>query len=230
MYVGPVAPSGLRVLTWNLFHGRAVPPAGRELLEDYGNALSGWDWDVALLQEVPPWWPGALADHARARQRLVLTSRNFALPVRRALARRWPDVAKSNGGGCNAILVRGQTIATHRAKLLGRVPERRWVHAVRLGSGSWAANLHTEAQAAQGQAAARTVLDWAGADEPVVLGGDFNVREPALAGLERAGASGVDQVWARGLRAAEAEVLVRPASPGGGVLSDHAPLVVTLRG
>src|SRR5947209_8170304 len=25
----------VRVLTWNLFHGRAVPPAGRELFEEF---------------------------------------------------------------------------------------------------------------------------------------------------------------------------------------------------
>ena len=47
----------VRVLTWNLFHGRAVPPAGRELFDEFATALAGWEWDVALLQEVPPWWP-----------------------------------------------------------------------------------------------------------------------------------------------------------------------------
>ena len=30
---------------------------------EFTAALDGWDWDVALLQEVPPWWP------ARARRR-----------------------------------------------------------------------------------------------------------------------------------------------------------------
>ena len=57
------------VLTWNLFHGRAVPPAGRDLLGDFAAALAGWDWDVALLQEVPPWWPPELGRAVRRRAR-----------------------------------------------------------------------------------------------------------------------------------------------------------------
>src|SRR5947208_2826130 len=51
----------LSLLTWNLFHGRAVPPAGRELLREFTAALDSCEWDAALLQEVPPWWPEALA-------------------------------------------------------------------------------------------------------------------------------------------------------------------------
>ncbi len=50
----------MRVLTWNLMHGRAVPPAGRELFDEFALALAGWEWEVALLQEVPPWWPARL--------------------------------------------------------------------------------------------------------------------------------------------------------------------------
>ena len=50
----------MRVLTWNLLHGRAVPPAGRDLFDEFADALAGWEWDVALLQEVPPWWPAEL--------------------------------------------------------------------------------------------------------------------------------------------------------------------------
>src|SRR3954447_2326052 len=69
----------LRVLTWNLFHGRADPAAGRELLAEFAAALAGWDWDVALLQEVPPWWPPELARAAGAQERTALTSRNGLL-------------------------------------------------------------------------------------------------------------------------------------------------------
>ncbi len=55
------------VLTWNLFHGRAVPSAGRPLLSEYAATIAGWGWDLALLQEVPPWWPPILAAAAGAR-------------------------------------------------------------------------------------------------------------------------------------------------------------------
>jgi|SRR5579884_632309 len=212
----------MRVLTWNLMHGRASPGAGRDLLEDFALLLAGWEWEVALLQEVPPWWPAELARRSGAAWRLVLTSRNFALELRRAVAVRFPDLIKSNGGGANAILVRApEDVTEHRIHRLGWFPERRWMHAVRLSSGVWAANLHTEASAAQGRRAAALLREWAGA-EPAVLGGDFNVRAPVLAGFERAGGRGVDQVYVRGLAAGETVVLER------GSLSDHAPVVVSV--
>ena len=104
----------LRVLTWNLMHGRAVPGVGRDLLADFGDALDDWAWDVALLQEVPPWWPAMLARRLHAEYRMVLTSRNELLAARRAIAVRWPDVIKSNGGGANAILVRRDRVVADR--------------------------------------------------------------------------------------------------------------------
>src|SRR5947209_5556043 len=67
------------VLTWNLFHGRAVPGTGRDLLAEFARSLAGWSWDVALLQEVPPWWAPALARECGAEVALALTSRNALL-------------------------------------------------------------------------------------------------------------------------------------------------------
>jgi len=89
-------PMRLRVLSWNLKHGRSMPPAGRDLLPEFTAALREWDWDVALLQEVPPWWPRSLADSLDSEERTVLTSRNGRLALRQAVATRWPDVIKSN--------------------------------------------------------------------------------------------------------------------------------------
>ena len=74
----------LRVLTWNLMHGRAQPPAGRDLRREFTAALAGWKWDVALLQEVPPWWPARLGAELEAEYRYVLTSRNGLLEIGRA--------------------------------------------------------------------------------------------------------------------------------------------------
>jgi endonuclease/exonuclease/phosphatase family metal-dependent hydrolase len=214
----------LRVLTWNLFHGRSVPPSGRDLFDEFSAALAGWEWDVALLQEVPPWWPARLGERLSADQRSVLTSRNALLPVRRAIATRWPDLIKSNGGGCNAILVRGDLIFSHRRRLLTPLPERRWVQAVQLKrAGVWVANLHGGGPVRDANRAAASVLDWAGPDTPAVLGGDFNIRHPLLGGFEYAGGYSVDHVLARGLApVGPAEVLER------GRLSDHAPVRVDL--
>jgi endonuclease/exonuclease/phosphatase family metal-dependent hydrolase len=218
----------MRVLTWNLYHGRAEPPAGRDLLGGFAEQIASWEWDAALLQEVPPWWPGPLARASGAVARSALTSRNQLLAVRRFAAIRWPDLIKSGGGGANAILLRGHGgIAAHGARRLRLRPERRIVHAVRTGSGLWIANLHAQvrphALARADIALARaTVLRWAG-DGPVVLGGDFNVRDPAMPGFGHSAWNSVDHVWARGLaKAAPGQRLER------GALSDHAPVVATL--
>jgi endonuclease/exonuclease/phosphatase family metal-dependent hydrolase len=213
----------MRVLTWNLKHGRAVPSAGRDLFDEFAAALAGWDWDLGLLQEVPPWWPSSLGDRLAAQHRLVLTSRNALLRARRAAAIRWPDVIKSNGGSANAILVRGDAIVEHRVRRLCIWPERRWVHAVRLyDAGIWVANVHCGGPARDARRAAETALRWAG-EAPVVLGGDFNIRGLALDGFECAAAHDVDYVFVRGMSASSgAAVLDR------GRLSDHAPVAVTI--
>ena len=119
------------VLTWNLYHGRAVPPAGRDLFEDFATHIAGWQWDVALLQEVPPWWPRPLAERSRASMRMCITGRTLVLPLQRFMADRRPDLMKSWGGGSNAILVRRGRIVAHREERLRRLPERRWMHARR---------------------------------------------------------------------------------------------------
>jgi endonuclease/exonuclease/phosphatase family metal-dependent hydrolase len=217
----------VRVLTWNLFHGRSQPPAGRPLLHEFAGAIAGWEWDVALLQEVPPWWPPELARAAGAEQRTVLTSRNSLLWLRRAIASRWPDLIKSNGGGSNAILVRGPILAHERVRLTW-LPERRVAHGVALAGGTWVANLH-----ASTHPHARTVADcrlaverargWA-AGAPLVFGGDPNLTRPAFPGLLHVAGHHVDHLFTQG---------PQPAGPGevldAGALSDHRPLAVTLR-
>jgi endonuclease/exonuclease/phosphatase family metal-dependent hydrolase len=218
----------LRVLTWNLFHGRSVPETRRSLLPEYAAMLAGWEWDVALLQEVPPWWPVPLGRAAGASVRMSRTSRNLLLPVRRAIAERRPDLLGSWGGGANAILVRGAAIREHRARELRLWPERRIVHGVCLADGTWVSNIHAQAhvpalaQADLALAAAETVRWAAGA--PTVLGGDFNQRGAlAVDGFQDVARHWVDHVLVRGMRGAG-----RGRTLDRGSLSDHAPLVVTL--
>jgi endonuclease/exonuclease/phosphatase family metal-dependent hydrolase len=218
----------LRILTWNLMHGRSEPPARRDLLEEFASALARWRWDAALLQEVPPWWPALLGARTSADQRTVLTSRNAILPLRRALAVRWPDLMKSSGGGSNAILVRDATIVEHRTLRLCVRPERRQLQSVRLSSGLWIGNLHATAH--DDEAAERDVeraraqaLAWADGSS-LVLGGDFNLLSPDLPGFVYAGGHDVDHVFAAGLaRVGAVEVLEH------GRLSDHAPVSLELR-
>jgi endonuclease/exonuclease/phosphatase family metal-dependent hydrolase len=216
------------VLSWNLYHGRAVPPAGRDLYPAFCAALAAWEWDVALLQECPPWWPAQLARDCDAHAHLALTSRNALLPLRKWVAQRWPDLIKSNGGGCNAVLVRGDRPGEdHQFAVLRTKPERRVVHGVRLGD-TWVCNLHAQVwsdeQAQQDAAgAAAHAFTWAG-DAAVILGGDFNTRAPHPPGLTDLGGHKVDRILARGWTAASGSRTLDH-----GQLSDHAPIVIDLR-
>ena len=146
--------------------------------------LAGWDWDVALLQEVPPWWGPPLGRAARASARTALTSRNWLPLLRRLVAERHAGLLGSWGGGANVILVRPSAgvIAEHRRRTLRLAPERRVVHAVRLQDGTWIANVHGQGHggdraqrdlALSGQA----LKAWAGA-APAILGGDVNTFRP----------------------------------------------------
>ena len=215
------------ILSWNLFHGRGQPPAGRPLAAEFAAALAGWEWDVALLQEVPPWWPQPLGAACGADARFAPTSRNSLLWLRRAIASRAPDLLKSNGGGCNAILVRGARIVEHRSRELTRRPERRVMHGVALGAAGWVVNLHAsthpdEQRRADLFGAAATALEWA-SGAPLVFGGDLNSTRPAMPGLTHVVGHHVDHVFTNGRPAAgEAEVL------DAGRLSDHRPLRVAV--
>lgn len=212
----------MRVLVWNLKHGRAVPPAGRDLFDEFAAALGGWEWDVALLQEVPPWWPDRLAGRLGATAAHVLTSRNAGRPVRRILAERWPEVMKSNGGGANAILLRGARVTEYRQARLGWWPERRWVHAVRAGR-MWVANTHLQGSLDQAERAGELVRGWAGG-AATVFGGDFNVRSLRLEGFEVAAENGVDYVFVSGMAVSEPGRALEP-----GRLSDHVPITAGVR-
>jgi endonuclease/exonuclease/phosphatase family metal-dependent hydrolase len=205
-------------LTWNLYHGRSPEPAGRSLLSEFARALADWEWDVALLQEVPPWWPPELAHATGSNQRHVRTSRNFGLPVRRAVSERDPDILKANGGGANAILVRGRILDDARQRLTWW-PERRYAHAALTDHG-WIVNLHASTHRDEW---ARRDVERARRRFPdaTLFGGDLNLRgRPHVDGYTWLGGNHVDHLYGHG--EATYEVLER------GRLSDHPPVRVTL--
>jgi endonuclease/exonuclease/phosphatase family metal-dependent hydrolase len=215
----------MRVLTWNLFHGRSKPPSRHPLLREFAEALASWEWDVALLQEVLP-WPPVLAAVAGADQRTVLTSRNQLLPLRKAIAVRNPELIKSGAGGANAILVRRDAILEHRTHRLRLCPERRCAHGVRLESG-WVVNVHAHVRPpskawSDAIEALATGRRWS-AGAPLIFGGDLNLKHPAFNGMNHVAGHYVDHVFTDGRAAAgKAQVIDR------GHLSDHAPVAVTL--
>jgi endonuclease/exonuclease/phosphatase family metal-dependent hydrolase len=185
----------MRVLSWNLYHGRDFPaePPGervdvnRPLLDEFATVLDGLDWDVALLQEAPPRWFRELQRRTRSTGARVLTSRNWWPWLQRKLANWNPDLIKSSEGGSNQLLVRAPDgIAEHRTVTLARLPERRRMQWARLDSGVCVVNLHASAgrpwkATAEVIRAAALGVDWSGSD-PLVLGGDLNLRPATTPG------------------------------------------------
>ena len=163
----------MRVLSWNLYHGRDFPPdtalftlrsrllrvternethvqVNRPLLDEFAGWIAGGDWDVTLLQETPPLWFRALGRRTRANGLRVFTSRNVVPPLQRLAANLNPDLIGSWEGGSNQLFVRAPgRLLEHRNMTLTMRPERRrmvWAR-VRLASGETVcvANLHASA-------------------------------------------------------------------------------------
>ncbi len=173
----------------------------RNLFREFAALLAAAEWDVALLQEVPPRWAEPLAAATGAGSRMTLTSRNWMRPFTFPVARMRPHLAGSWEGGSNLILVRrnrrrggagsrsgrrtsevadrpGVAVTGHRRATLTWLPERRVVSLARLAGGLCLANLHASTGRradADILRAAEKVAGWAG-DSPLVLGGDFNAR------------------------------------------------------
>jgi endonuclease/exonuclease/phosphatase family metal-dependent hydrolase len=228
-----------RALTWNLFHGRADPPAGRPLLDEFAEVLRREPWDIALLQEAPPRWFGKLG----ASGAMALTSRNFGSVVRGLVADQKPDLIKSNEGGSNQTLVRAPwRITSERTLTLARFPERRRLLLTRLehesGRTLAVANMHASANFPR--RAARELLRAAGwcTDERLLFGGDLNLRpaeDPATyAELEErfrlappTAPDAIDHLLCRGIEVVEPPRQLpaerRRAGPDVS-LSDHAPV------
>lgn len=265
----------MRALTWNLYHGRDFPPEGdlltprsqwlrtpevgeryaqvnRPLRREFGEALARMEWDVALLQEVPPRWLADLGRATGASAAMALTSRNFLAPLRAALAERNTDLIASDEGGSNQVLARPPwRIAETRRMTLARRPERRRMLWVRLeASGrdpACVANVHLSTgdparAASEVLAAAARAIEWS-AGAPLVFGGDLNLRpgrtpEPferlrAEHGLEPPPpAEPIDHLFARGLSVEEPPRPLPPSTreapgPEGRLLrlSDHDVVV-----
>jgi endonuclease/exonuclease/phosphatase family metal-dependent hydrolase len=163
----------MRVLSWNLYHGRDFPPdqalftlrsrllrvternethvqVNRPLRDQFAGWIADHDWDVAMLQEAPPLWFRELGRRTRSNGVRALTSRNVLPPLQRLAANLNPDLIASWEGGSNQLFVRAPgRIVEHRKMTLTRRPERRrmvWAR-IRLASGETVcvANLHASA-------------------------------------------------------------------------------------
>lgn len=223
----------------------------RNLIAEFAELIAGWDWDVALLQECPPHWRDPLARACDAEAHRSLTSRNSWPTARRCLAALNPDLIASNEGGSNLVLVRRAAgpISERRELILtpGPRPERRTMAFARLSSGLCLGNLHASAGRANIALAEREILGaaraathWAAGD-PLVLGGDFNLRprqcsvfdelEARFGLLAPTAPDSIDHLLASNLRVVRPATALAPAErevmDASGLairLSDHAPV------
>ena len=228
------------VRSWNLFHGNTLPPGRRSHLEQMVRLAVADGPDVLCLQEVPLWGVPLLARWSGMSVRHVVT--------RRALLGAWLGgliTRLNNGffrsaltGQANAILLApGLDPLEHRSlRIDERRREPRYCHAVRL-EGLVVANLHATNDFQQPDVVAGEIVraeafvgGFAGG-LPCVLAGDFNLRAEhleELAGWSARG-PGIDHVLVRGLSASALAVWpVERRRQNGAVLSDHAPVEVTI--
>lgn len=211
--------------------------------------LDGMRWDVALLQESPPRYAEPLARACGAESHRVLTSRNSLAPVRAVAARLNPDLIASGEGGSNLTLVRrggplGEIVERRGVEIHRGRPERRAMALTRTSSGVCVANLHATNDIPR--LAVEDVLLAAGAaaefaaGDPLVFGGDFNLRpgqDPEVFAVlaERHGLDSpvtgpdrIDHLLVRGLKVVSAPAPMAPESrevESEGLalrLSDHA--------
>jgi endonuclease/exonuclease/phosphatase (EEP) superfamily protein YafD len=198
-------------MTWNVFHGRDWPPEpelqvrahkgnfcrGPRLGERYeqtnwdlfglfASFIDGIDWDVALFQEFPPAWKQRMAAACDAGAHRAFSARNWLQPLTSLIGRWRPDLLGAWEGGSNTTLVRttAGAIVERHGVVLTRRPETRVMALTRLESGLCVANLHVSTSS---PSAERELLDAAGqatafaGSDPLVFGGDFNVRPKASA-------------------------------------------------
>jgi endonuclease/exonuclease/phosphatase family metal-dependent hydrolase len=205
----------LVVRTWNVYHGRSVPPGRRMHLRRMVDLVTGDRPDLVALQEVPVWAVGRLEGWSGMTARAVVTVPPL-LPgvLARVVTSLAPERLRSLVTGQANVLLAGSRLrlGVGRAFLLnpghrrfdwlrGR-GQQRWCHAQEVSAGDGpafvVANLHASHPPRQaGAEIARAVAFLAGA-ERCVLAGDFNISAPRLKGFSEP-IAGIDQILVRGL-------------------------------
>jgi endonuclease/exonuclease/phosphatase family metal-dependent hydrolase len=228
------------VRSWNLFHGNTHPPGRRSHLEEMIRLATADRPDVLCLQEVPLWSLSELPRWSGMTERHVVTRRApLGTWLGGVITRLNNGLFRSRlAGQANSILLApGLEPVEHRSlRIDERLREPRYCHAVRL-DGLVVGNLHAtsdirhpEIPAAEIVRAEAFVTEIAG-DLPCVLAGDFNLRAEHLRELQGWSAlgPGIDHVLVRGLAASPLSVWpLERRRHDGAVLSDHAPVEVTI--
>ncbi len=226
----------LVVRTWNVFHGNALPPRRRGFLCEMIELVCHDAPDVVCLQEVPVWGLDRLEEWS-SMQALAVVARPPRVPGKAGVrVTRWNQGLFRSAfvGQANAVLVARSLAADDRGhmQISDSRRERRVVQAVGVAEKYLIANLHAN----RGREVAELELERARAfaeaatrsGEIVVLAGDFNLRDFQLNGYS-ASTDGIDHILALGASASAPLVWSTEHRTSDGILlSDHAPVEVTI--
>jgi endonuclease/exonuclease/phosphatase family metal-dependent hydrolase len=229
----------LRVRTWNLFHGNAVPPRRRGYLREMVELVSSDRPDVVALQEVPVWALRYLARWSGMQSVGVVAARPRlgSAELGRWITELHHGLFRSAlTGQANALLVATQLrMDDERTLTVSTAGERRVVQSVRVDD-IVIGNFHVTGGAPADEQFLRVAEFVQAQDERVVLAGDANLmpgQGRTYAQLREWGfsdpASGIDQILVRGLPATEPVAWPEERRRvHGTLLSDHAPVELSV--
>ncbi len=215
----------LLVRTWNIAHGRDVPPgpdyghARRKLLAEMAALMTAGDPQIVMLQEVPVWAAAFLREHTGMGVTLAhsygahIPFVHVPLPLAAGewLGNALPDVVKTQFEGqaqavlygSELVLVSARRVPINTRRLLRgepRIAQLVRLRHRRLGTEFVVGNLHVDAHDPDPQIeAASWATEQFARGAPMVFGGDLNVRAGSLA-LRRLNARGwAEQPVAQGV-------------------------------
>jgi endonuclease/exonuclease/phosphatase family metal-dependent hydrolase len=222
------------IRSWNVYHGRSHPAGRRGYLRGAIELATADDPDFLCLQELPLWSLSRLQAWSDMQVFAARTKRApFGARAGRAVTAAHYGLFRSAfTGQANAVLVR----ADHRGEDLGflvisdRRHHPRVCQAVRVDGRLVVANIHASGPVAQRQVnrGLAWLEDLVHHGEPVVLAGDFNA-SLTLPGFSQPHGA-IDDILVRGLEATALHVWpLERRRQNGVVLSDHAPVELTVR-
>jgi endonuclease/exonuclease/phosphatase family metal-dependent hydrolase len=209
-----VVAASLLIRTWNIAHGRDIPPGAehghmrRKLLREMAQVMTQDDPDLVLLQEVPVWAADLLREHTGMGVTLAPTygahipfvHLPLPLAVGAAVGRALPDLVRTQVEGQAQAVLYGpalllvsarRVLLNERTLLRGepRIAQLARLRHRRAGRELAVANVHADTGGDEQIEKAGFVLERFARGAPMVLGGDLNAG-PQSAGVHALRARG----------------------------------------
>ncbi|HEX5558348.1 MAG TPA: endonuclease/exonuclease/phosphatase family protein [Gaiellales bacterium] len=193
-------PKSLLIRTWNIAHGRDVPPGPdhahvrRKLLREMARVMVEDEPDIVLLQEVPVWAADLLREHtgmgvtlaASYGAHIPFVHVPLPLPVGAAVGRALPDLVRTQVEGQAQAILYGPALLlvsarrvqlNERTRLRGepRIAQLARLRHRRAGRELVVANVHADPGGDKQVEKAGFVLERFARGAPMVLAGDLNL-------------------------------------------------------